>query len=275
MGPTASGKSALGSYLAKKLNGEIISADSRQVYKGMKIISRAEPAHMVGIANPRRAYSAGEYARDAAKIHSNILQNDRMTIVLGGAGFYAEALLMTPLPQVEPNKKLRAQLAKKTPGELLAMLKKLDPKSTKRVDPQNIVRLIRAIEIAKAIGKIPPLKQENLYGVLWLGLSAPKNYERVLHKGVEDRLKKGMLAEAKKLRTILPRKRFLELGFEFILLANYLDKKLSKPEFVEALVRGEYRYAKRQMRWFRRNKNIRWISGKSEALRLARSFLSR
>ena len=275
VGPTASGKSALGVYLAKKLNGEIISADSRQIYRGMKIISRAEPAHMVGIADPRREYSAGQFAKDAAKIHSNILQNVRMTIVVGGTGFYAEAFLTTPLPQVAPNKKLRAQLATKSPKQLLAILKKLDPKSAGRVDPQNSVRLVRAIEIATALGKVPPLRQETTYEVLWLGLPTPKNYERVLRNGVEKRLELGMIAEAKKLRGTLPRKRFLELGFEFKFLADYLDKKLLKRELVEALVRGERNYAKRQSRWFRRNKDIRWINNKTAALRLARKFLSR
>lgn len=275
VGPTASGKSALGAYLAKKLNGEIVSADSRQIYRGMKIISRAEPAHIVGVADPRHTYSAGQFAKDADKICSSILQNTRTPIVVGGTGFYAEALLATPLPQVAPNKKLRVQLAKKTPKQLLVILKKLDPKSAKRVDPRNIVRLIRAIEIARALGSVPALTQEERYAVLWLGLPIPKNYERVLRKGVLERLKKGMVREAKKLRRVLPRKRFAELGFEFQILGDYIDKKLSKADFIEALIRSERQYAKRQSRWFKRNKNIRWIGNRTEALRLAKRFLSR
>ncbi|HXK31207.1 MAG TPA: tRNA (adenosine(37)-N6)-dimethylallyltransferase MiaA [Candidatus Paceibacterota bacterium] len=275
VGPTASGKSALGAYLAKKLSGEIISADSRQVYRGMRIISRAEPGHMVGVIDPRRTYSAGQFAKDAGGVIRKIMIYHKIPIVVGGTGFYTEALLTTPLPQVPPNKKLRAQLAKKTQKQLLSILKKLDRKSAARVDPHNIVRVIRAIEIAKAIGKIPALTQETAYKVLWLGLLPPKNYERLLQKGVKERLTKGVAAEAKKLRAQLSNKQFLALGFEFQLLAQYIDKNLSESEFTEALVRGERQYAKRQMRWFHRNKNILWVKNKSEALRLARRFLSR
>lgn len=274
VGPTASGKSSLGAYLAGKLRGEVISADSRQIYKGMRIISRAEPGHMVGVADPRRPYSAGTYAKDASRLCSSFLQKARTPIVVGGAGFYADALLRAPLPSVAPDKKLRALLAKKTPPQLLSQLKKLDPMSARRVDPKNKVRLIRAIEIAKALGAVPKREQETAYEVLWLGLPVPKNYERVLKRGVEERLRAGMLPEAKRLRTQLPKKRFAELGFEFDLLADLLDKQLEKEGFIEAMVRLERRYATRQMRWFKRHKDIHWVSGKVEALRLAKRFLS-
>ncbi len=272
VGPTASGKSSLGIWLAKKLNGEIISADSRQLYRGMAVISRAERGHMVGVADPRRQYSVGQYQKDAAKICSSILQNTRIPIVVGGAGLYADAFLRGwRLPKVAPDKTLRAALAKKSPAQLFAILQKIDPASAKRVDKRNPVRMIRAIEIAKTLGTVPSLVREPPYRVLWLGLKKSKN----IRAGVTARLKLGMVAEAKKLRAALSKKRFLELGFEFALLADYLDKKITKKQLADAIVRGEEQYAKRQNRWFKRHKDIHWVGGKKEALRLSKKFLSR
>jgi tRNA dimethylallyltransferase len=275
VGPTASGKSALGEHLAKKLGGTVVSADSRQVYKGMHIISRAERGAMVGVANPKRAYSAGAYAKDATAVLTKLAKRKIVPVVVGGAGFYAEALLRAPLPAVAPNKKLRAVLNKKTPAQLLALLKKLDPASAGRVDPKNKVRLIRAIEIAQKLGSVPARTQESKYEVLWLGLPAPQHYEKVLRRGVAERLRRGMLAEAARLRKTLSHKRYRELGFEFDLLAALLDKEITREEFVEAMVRFEQRYAKRQNKWFKRYKDIRPVGSKAEALRLAKSFLSR
>jgi tRNA dimethylallyltransferase len=285
VGPTASGKSSLGLLLAQKFGGEIISADSRQIYKGMEVISRAPtkkeleatPHYLVSTLNPKKSFSAGDYKVEAEKIVQKILKKKSLPIVVGGTGFYADSLLRgLTLPEVAPDPKLRQQLLKKSSKQLLAILKKLDPKSAKRVDPHNLVRIIRAIEIAQAIGPIPSLSYEEPYETLWLGLLPEKNlHQKAMKKGVEDRLKAGMIAEIKKLRTTLSKKRFLELGFEFALVADYLEKKISKKELVDLLVRGEEKYAKRQMRWFLRNRDIKWVKNKAEALRLAKGFLSR
>ena len=225
---------------------------------------------MVGIADPRRQYSAGQYQKVAAKICSSILQNTGIPIVVGGTGFYLDTLVgRLSLPTVPPNQKLRVQLRRLTTKQLLAQLKKIDPKSARRVDPNNKVRLVRAVEVAKALGKVPALKNDATYDVLWLGLPNSKN----LKAGVEQRLKNGMLAEAKKLRARLSPKRYRELGFEFDLLADYADKKITKKELVTLLANGERKYAKRQMRWFKRNKDILWVKNKTEALRLCKNFL--
>lgn len=304
VGPTASGKSALGAYLARTLGGEIVSADSRQVYRGMRVISRALPTgrqaiqeHMVGVADPKRRYSAGQYAKAARKICSSILQNSKIPVVIGGTGFFIDSLTgrMT-IPDVPPNPALRRALGKKSPAQLAAHLRRLDPARAAQVDPHNKVRLVRAIEIAKAErsgksleGGLRARRRENLskfsaenlrtpegllaaepYDVLWLGLGQPKN----LRAGVEARLKAGMLAEAKALRARLGTKRYRELGFEFALLADYLDKKISKPELIDKIANGERKYAIRQMRWFKRNPEINWVANKSGALRLAKKFLS-
>lgn len=266
VGPTSSGKSALGRHIAQKLGGEVISADSRQVYKGMRIISRAEPGHMVGIADPRKRFSAGEYV----KACSRVLQNIKIAIVVGGAGFYADALLgRMSLPEVAANPSLRKMLSKKSPRHLVALLTKLDPQSALRVDHHNKVRLVRAIEIAKALGSVPAPSPTVPYNALWLGLAEQKNVRR----GVEERLRRGMVAEAQRLRRILSKKRYQELGFEFNLLAQYLDKKISKAKLIDNLTNGERKYAIRQMRWFKRNKDIHWIKNKTEGLLLAKKFV--
>jgi tRNA dimethylallyltransferase len=284
VGPTASGKSSLGIFLAQKFNGEIISADSRQIYKGMEVISRAPSKkelgaishHLVSFKNPTKSFSAGAYKQEAGKVLKKILKKNKLPIVVGGTGFYADALLRGfSLPEVAPNPTLRKLLAKKSNAQLLAELKKLDPKSAERVDPKNTVRIIRAIEIAKAIGPIPPLSPHSPYQTLWLGILPEKNaHTKAIKKGVEERLNSGMIAEAKKLRQKLTKKRFLELGFEFSLLGDYIDKKLNKRELADLLIKGEEKYAVRQMRWFKRHSDIHWVSGKTAALRLAKAFIS-
>lgn len=296
VGPTASGKTALGIFLAQKLKGEVISADSRQIYKGMSTIARVPskteragvPHHLLEFASPKRLYSAGEFKKHAQKIIADVQEKKKLPIIVGGTGFYADSLLRGfSLPEVAPNKTLRAQLAKKTPAQLFVILKKLDKKSAARIDAKNPPRLVRAIEIAKAIGKVPELSADSPYDVLWLGLKPEsKKHERDIRKGIETRLSK-MIGEAKKLRPALTKQQFKNLGFEFIPLGEYLDKKdlpagrrVSKQELIETLVRSELGYVKRQWRWFKRRKDIVWVknppagrAGKTEALQLAKNFL--
>lgn len=275
VGPTASGKSALGAYLAKKVGGKVVSADSRQVYRGMRVISRAEKGYMVGVANPRKTYSAGQYAKEASKIINTMIYHSVLPVVVGGGGFYIDVLLgRMSLPESKRNSALRKKLSHKTSAQLMAMLKKLDGASAKRVDPHNKERVIRAIEIATQLGAVPSLIVNSPYTVLWLGVvPKPTRHLISIKKGVLARLEQGMIREAKKLRASLPKKRYAGLGFEFDLLAQYLDKKISKDELVARLVNGERKYAKRQMRWFKRNQDIHWVSSKAETLRLTKNFL--
>ena len=281
VGPTASGKTALGIFLAQKLNGEIISVDSRQIYKGLSAIARVPnkkeragiPHHLLEFASPKRLYSSGEFVLDAKKIIKKLEQKKKLPVVVGGTGFYADTLLRgLQLPQVPPNKKLRTQLEKKTPAQLFAMLKKIDAKSAARIDAKNPPRLIRAIEITKYLGKVPEISYKPEYDVLWLGLRP----EAVLHEkniraGITTRLNK-MLTEAKKIRPSLSKKNIVALGFELKPLLDYFDKKITKKELVETLVREELGYVKRQWRWFKRREDIHWVKNKTEALRLAKTF---
>lgn len=281
VGPTASGKSALGIYLAEKLGGEVISADSRQVYRGLDIgtgkVTKKEmagvPHHLLNVASPKKIFTASDFVQHAERV----IQKTALPIVVGGTGFYVDTLLgRMSIPEVSPNPTLRARLEMKSATQLFAMLKTLDPRRAKTIEPQHKRRLIRALEIAHALGKSPAPKRSKKYKVLWLGLSpAPTTLKKNIHARLLRR-ERGMIAEAKRLHARgLSYKRMDELGLEYRSLARLLQKQVSRDEMVEELERAIHKYAKRQYRWFKRNKEIHWVAGKAEALRLAKSFLSR
>ena len=168
LGPTSSGKTALSIELAKKYGGEIVSADSRQVYRGLTLgtgkVTNDEmqtiPHHMLDVANPKNVYSVSDYVLGARACIGDIHARGKLPIICGGTAFYIDAVLgKAQLPDVPPNPTLRKKLEQKSAPELFLMLTKLDPARAKNIDPHNPVRLVRAIEIAKALGKVPPLKK--------------------------------------------------------------------------------------------------------------------
>lgn len=198
--------------------------------------------------------------------------------MVGGTGLYVDMFTgRMSYPNVPPNEALRARLDKKTPAQLFAMLQKLDPARAATIDPHNPRRLVRALEIAKAIGASPAPTTEHKYDVLWLGIHPPaKKLAANIHKRLASRMKAGMLAEAKKLhKQGLSYKRMEELGLEYRYMARLLQGALTHQEFMTQLEHAIGGYAKRQMTWFKRNKSIHWVGSKTEALRLAKAFLSR
>lgn len=270
VGPTASGKSAYVVQLAKKLNGEVISADSRQVYRGLDIgtgkITKREmqgvPHYMLDVASPKKVFTAHDYVRKARPILEKILKAGKTPIICGGTGFYIDALLgRVTLPDVPANAKLRRELQGKSVAELFAILQKLDRRRTKEIDRHNPVRLIRAIEIAKALGKVPNASRKPLpYDVQWIGMKmAEIPLREKIHTRLLCRIKAGMVAEAKKLHEGgLSYKRMEALGLEYRYLALLLQKKITRAEMLEKLENDIWRYAKRQMTYWRRNTEIRW-----------------
>lgn len=184
-------------------------------------------------------------------------------------------LAVLPSPNVPPNQKLRTQLEKKTAAQLFAQLKKLDPARAKTIEPNHKRRVIRAIEIAKTLGKTPPSDPQKKYNILWLGLNPPsERLKKNIGIRLRARIKSGMIAEAKKLHEeVLSYKRMEELGLEYRSLAYLLQNKISRTEFEVQLERAINHYAKRQLRWFKRNPGIRWIKNKQEALWLSKKFL--
>lgn len=287
-GPTASGKTALAIEIAKKYNGEVVSADSRQVYRGLDIgtgkATRREmagiPHHLLDVASVRRQFSVAEYKRLADQAITDILSRGKMPILCGGTGFYIDAVVHgVILPEVPPDSALRTRLAQKTPAELLVMLQKLDPRRAKTIEQKNPRRLIRAIEISRVLGRVPAAKKQAHFDTLWIGTHIP---EKELHERIYTRLyariKQGMLMEVKRLhaRGLLSWKRAEELGLEYRFISRHLRGTISREEMLSEIELEIRRYAKRQYAWFKRNDAIRWLHPRTDEkkiLALVRNFL--
>ncbi|MDO8576586.1 MAG: tRNA (adenosine(37)-N6)-dimethylallyltransferase MiaA, partial [bacterium] len=209
VGPTSSGKSALAIELAKKFDGEVISADSRQVYRSLNIgtgkITKREMKgvrhHLLDIASPKRKFSADDYARRARASIQDISSRGKLAVVAGGTGFYIDALLgRIVLPNVPPNSAFRRLHNKAAVAELLCMLKKVDPERAKTIEPGNRRRLIRALEIVQALGKVPMFDlRGRTYDALWIGIAPPlKQLEKKIAVRLSARMRQGMAAEAKR-----------------------------------------------------------------------------
>jgi len=269
LGPTATGKSDLAVELALAYNGEIISADSRQVYKGMDLgtgkITEAEMrgvAHyMLDIVKPNSIYNVSKYKVKTQKIIADILKRGKLPIICGGTGFYIDAVVNnTTLPEVLPNLKLREKLESKNCEQLMSLLQKLDKNIIKTIDSKNKRKIIRAIEIATELGSVPAVKSEPLYNAIQIGLIAP---DKVLKDRIKTRLIKrieaGMLAEGQRLHNHdLSWKRLENLGLEYRYMARHLSGQINLEQMIEQLNSKIWQYARRQKTWFRRNKNIKW-----------------
>ncbi len=273
LGQTATGKSDFAVEVAKKINGEIISADSRQVYKGMNLgtgkITKREmkriPHYLLDIVSPKNAtFSVSQYQKMAKKKIKEIIEKKKTPIICGGTGFYISSLTEgISFPEVSPNLELRNKLSKKTVLELFKILKEIDKERAKEIDKNNKVRLIRAIEIAKSLGKIPKLKKvEPEYNILKIGLTFPQNeLKERIHTRLEKRIKKGMIEEIKKLhQNGVSWKKLESFGLEYRYVSYYLQGKMTKSEMIEKLYSAIWHFAKRQNTWFKRDKEIVWIN---------------
>ncbi|MEK7575263.1 MAG: tRNA (adenosine(37)-N6)-dimethylallyltransferase MiaA [Patescibacteria group bacterium] len=275
LGPTATGKSALAVAIAKKFNGEIISADSRQVYTGLNIgtgkVTKKEmcgiPHHLLDVANPKKRFTVVDFQKHAREKIAEIFSRGHLPIICGGTGFYIEALVDNViLPDVPPNETLRASLRGQAPETLIATLMKLDPLRAKNIDPKNSRRIIRAIEVATALGAVPPIsKTVSPFGTLHIGLTLPaEELKKKIAARLSVRLKIGMITEAKRLHAKgLSWKRMEELGLEYRYLALFLQNKISKTEMITRLQYEIWHYARRQMTWFSKNKQIHWFKPKN------------
>lgn len=287
VGATSTGKTAFAIALAARLGGEVVSVDSRQVYRGLNLgtgkATKKEmagvPHHLLDVASPSRAYSAARFARDARKAIDGILKRGRVPILCGGTGFYLDMVLgRISSPDVPPNSTLRARLKRKSASELFAALQKLDPKRARSIDRNNPARLVRAIEIAEALGSVPPQRTDERYDARIFGLSLPEEELRARIKSrLKARLRAGMLAEARSLRRSgLSYARMEALGLEYRYMARYLQGALSRAEMEAELLQEIVRYAKRQRTWFKRYTDIHWLSSLqvAGALKEAEAFLT-
>lgn len=353
LGPNGSGKSEFAVEIAKKWGGEIISADSRQVYKGLNIgsgkvegewkkisnpptgqtgfqfptskeslrdltgqiskkilnskfqiqnklksqnskvfIYKGIPHYCIDFVSPKKVFSAAEFKKCAEKAIKEIWSRGKIPIICGGTGFYIDAALGNlKIPEIPPDFKLREKLEKKSAEWLFKKLQKLNPKRAKNIDKQNKRRLMRAIEIIK-YEKYKYGSEKNastLFGratsklnVLYIGIKHPREIlKQRIEKRLKDRLRLGMIKEVRDLhfKQKLSWKRLDDLGLEYRYISYFLREKMSKKELFEKIKTEDWRYAKRQMTWFKKNKKINWIDlsekSRKKTEKLIKDFLEK
>jgi len=279
VGPTASGKTALAVKLAERFGGEIVSADSRAVYRDMDIgtakvtpeEARGIPHHLIDVARPDTQYTVADYVRDARAAIKDIAARGKLPIVCGGTTFYLDALFGEKnIPAVPPNAELRAELEEKTAEELYGELKELDPRRAGDIDSRNKRRLIRALEIIRATGKPVPRNERNEVGLpsmegregsptsfhsgYEVTLVAPYRTREELKERIAERVYKrwdSIIAETKKLREKygLAWEKLDSFGLEYRYAARFLTGRLEEKEAQERLIAATWRYAKHQLAW--------------------------
>lgn len=290
LGPTASGKSGSGIRLAQHFNGEIISADSRQVYRGLDIgtakVTPAEqalvPHHLLDVADPREVYTVVQFQQDAITAINDTLKRGHQPFLVGGSPHYIQAVVDNlDIPHIEPQPELRAQLEKRPLPELLAQLEKLDPQSAATIDRNNPRRVIRALEVCLISGN--PFSQqrkmaEPLYQSLLLGIEWPREilYRRIDAR-VDERMQQGMVQEVQRLLDEgISRERLEALGLEYRYITRLLRGEFkNEDEMVQKLKYAIHDFTRRQLTWFRKDKRIVWVNGGDweQAEEVVRDFL--
>jgi len=283
VGPTASGKTSLAIELAKKYNGEVISVDSRQIYKTLDIgtekITKEEmdgiAHHMIDIVNPEDSFSVQEFQTMAQDTIKDILSRNKLPILAGGSGQYMDAVLYdSQFPVVPANEQLREDLEDVPTTALFKILQTQDPARAETIDPSNKRRLIRALEIIEVLGKVPEqTKGELLYNTLYLGIAVSRDEIREkITARLSETLEKGLIDEVKELREKVDDRRLDEFGLEYRVIREHLDEIIKKEDLQEKLISELMGYAKRQMTWFKKNKDIVW-GEKRELLEVAENYL--
>ncbi len=292
LGPTASGKTSLGVKLASKLKGEIISADSRQVFRGMDIGTGKDlgeygkiPYHLIDVANPEEEFNLAKYQKLAGKAIKDILSRGKLPIIVGGTGLYLQAIVDGyDLDKNVPDPKRRAELTAMSVSELYKILEKEKPEfanSINNSDKNNPRRLIRYIEIMES-GVTPKKisKKTTPYDFLLLGLQQDDEVMRArIIKRLKDRLdNENMIGEIESLiDNGVSLSRLNDFGLEYRHIAWYLQDKLTYDEMVERLGIAIYRFAKRQKTWFKRwqkqGRVINWVNNLEEAVKIVKKWL--
>lgn len=260
IGPTASGKTAKAIELAKERNGEIISVDSRQVYRTLDIGTekikpeemQSIPHHLIDIRDPEETYSAGDFVKDASRLISEIHARGKAPVLAGGTHFYFDALLYG-LPEGEIDQELRDKLEQRSASELFDELQKKDPRRASRIDPLNKRRVIRALEIIARTGTVPERLRNHLYTVEWHIVDLPKEELRQrIDSRLESALERGLVTEVEVTRQKVGDTRLNELGLEYRIIGEYLRGERSQATLLPALSTRLWRYAKQQKKWLKK-----------------------
>lgn len=279
VGPTASGKTKLSVELAKWGNGEIVNADSMQIYQQMNIAT-AKPSpeeqegvvhHLMDFLPPDRAYSVSDYVQDAHRVITEISLRNKQPIVVGGTGLYYSSLLDNlQFSKIETDCALRERLAEEAKADhgqaLYERLVSIDPEAAKEIHPHNYVRLVRALEVFETTGKtLTQLKEESRkipspYEATVIGLmyrDRQRLYDRI-DRRVDQMLQAGLLAEAQQvLQRDDLKTAYNAIGYKE--LVPYFQGNASLEECVDRIKQESRRYAKRQLTWFRRDERIHWL----------------
>jgi tRNA dimethylallyltransferase len=276
LGPTASGKSALGIALAQRFNGEIISADSRQVYRGLDIgtakVTPEEqalvPHHLLDVADVREIYTVAQFQQQAIVTINDILARGRQPLLVGGSPHYIQAVVDNlDIPSIPPQPALRAELEARALPDLLAQLEQLDPAGAASIDRNNPRRVIRALEVCLVSGK--PFSTQRglaapLYTSLMLGIHWPRTllYQRIDAR-VDERMQQGMVQEVRNLLDQgISHERLEALGLEYRFISRWLRGEFaSEAEMVQRLKYAIHDFTRRQLTWFRKDQRIIWLEG--------------
>ncbi len=291
LGPTACGKTRMGTVLAHKYNGEIISADSRQVYQGMDIGTGKDlgdymvngyqvPYHLIDIVDPQIDFNVAKYQKLAYEAIDDVLRRGKVPFLVGGTGLYIDAVTKNyQFNEVTPEKqiKIRKKLDKWSLERLLKELKAKDPIIFEKIDQNNRRRVQRALEIFLETGESKSKNQlgQIKYDILFIGIKFPleKIYAKIDNR-LDNRLDEGMIKEVEKLRkNAVSWQRLDDFGLEYRYVSRYLKGQITHEEMILQLKHAIHHFAKRQLTWFRRNKDIIWVPGLTEAHRILKQFL--
>ena len=283
-GPTASGKTGLSIQLAKKINGEIISSDSMQIYKEMNIgTAKPDIEEMQGIkhylldfVSPEERYSVAQYKKDAKKAIKEIIEKGKVPIVVGGTGLYIDSLIYEiEYPQIETDLKYRKELEQVAQEKGLEYLyeqaKNIDEKAMQKISVNDQKRILRVLEIYKQTGKTKTEieiesrknKPEYDYKVFAINMDREVLYNRI-DKRVDIMLEKGLIQEVKNLYKKYNKMPTAMQGLGYKEVVEYIEKKCTKNEMIEKIKQETRRYAKRQLTWFRKNKQTIWLDGSDD-----------
>ncbi len=263
VGPTASGKSARAVEEALKRKGEIISVDSRQVYRGLDIgtekISpeemRSVPHHLIDIREPSKPYSAGDFVKDATGLIEDISERGKLPILVGGSHFYFDALLKGLPDEVPMNHALRAKLEKLSSEELWRRTLELDPRRATELDPKNRRRLIRALEIIETKGKVSPRSMDIVspYIVEWVVINpSAEELKKRLETRLQAALARGLVEEVRHVRELVGDARLNELGLEYRIVGEFLRNERTEDSLLPTLTAKLWQYVRRQRAWLRK-----------------------
>lgn len=269
-GSTATGKTDLAINLAQQFDGEVISADSRQIYRKLDIgtakVTKEEmqgvPHHLIDIVDVRDSYTADQFAHDAQTAIADITARGKLPIIAGGSFFYVDvALGRISSPQVAPNPVLRAELELLPTATLYERLREADPSRAATMDPYNKRRLVRALEIVEALGSVPSTNVDELYDALWLGITRERDDIRArIAKRAEQWLIDGFKEEVQWLLSQnLSPEQLNEFGFEYTIGVAWARNEITDQEFIEQICAKNWQYAKRQRTWLKQNESIQWI----------------